>query len=150
MRALLASFFIEGSTAENLLNHKGALGSFGAQTDLCYSLGLIPKLVFNNLTVIGEIRNVFAHSLAPLTFESPEVAELINGRDKKPGLQIPERYYRKSGTGTATLTNAPPQENRVKFQAAVVIAINVLVNSPWPARRSEYEGFQFVMAQDKE
>src|SRR5260370_38134354 len=63
--ALLSAFLIEGSTSERLLGLNGHLGNFKAKSALAYVLGLIPKILFNNLTVIGEIRNHFAHSHTP-------------------------------------------------------------------------------------
>jgi DNA-binding MltR family transcriptional regulator len=93
LSTLLANFLIKSYTAETLLDHRGALGSFKAKADLAYTLGLIPKLLFQNLSVIGEIRNRFAHTHAEVTFESEEIASLVDGDDPaKQSLVIPAQY----------------------------------------------------------
>ena len=76
LASLLHTFFIDGSTADRLLDHRGALGSFIARVDLSYCLGLITKELFQNLHVLGEIRNVFAHSRFKLSFDSPRIKDL--------------------------------------------------------------------------
>ena len=76
LASLLHTFFIDGSTADRLLDHRGALGAFIARVDLSYCLGLITKELFQNLHVLGEIRNVFAHSRFKLSFDSPEIKHL--------------------------------------------------------------------------
>ena len=76
LASLLHTFFIDGSTADRLLDHRGALGSFIARVDLSYCLGLITKELFQNLHVLGEIRNVFAHSRFKLSFDSSEIKHL--------------------------------------------------------------------------
>src|SRR4051812_16820014 len=61
--SLLQKFLIDkSSTAASMLSHRGLLGSYSARCDLAYCLGLIPKGVFQNLEVLGDIRNAFGHS----------------------------------------------------------------------------------------
>ena len=70
--SLLERFFINSSTAKSLLDPRGgALGTFSSRADLCYCLGL-----FQNLRIVGEIRNQFAHSYLSLSFDDPKVTEL--------------------------------------------------------------------------
>jgi hypothetical protein len=76
LAAMLGRHLRSGSTAENLLSHKGVLGSFQARVDVCYCLGLIEKYEKQNLDTIGQIRNTFGHSHTSLGFDDPAVAEL--------------------------------------------------------------------------
>jgi DNA-binding MltR family transcriptional regulator len=46
-----------------LLQPEGPLGTFGAKVSMCYSLGLIGKIVKADLRLIAKIRNRFAHDL---------------------------------------------------------------------------------------
>jgi DNA-binding MltR family transcriptional regulator len=46
-----------------LLQPKGPLGTFGAKVSMCYSLGLIGKVVKADLRLVAKIRNRFAHDL---------------------------------------------------------------------------------------
>jgi DNA-binding MltR family transcriptional regulator len=56
---------------------EGPLASFGAKTDVAYAFELIDDDVYNDLRVIKDIRNEFAHSLATVSFASPEIVELV-------------------------------------------------------------------------
>lgn len=74
--ALLEGFFLKGSVASALLDAKGgALGSFKLRSDACYCLGLINKRLYQDILVIAEIRNQFAHHHLALNFAIPEVTE---------------------------------------------------------------------------
>jgi DNA-binding MltR family transcriptional regulator len=75
LAALLEGFFLKGSTASELLDAKGALGSFKSRSDACYCLGLINKCLYQELLVIAVIRNLFAHHHLALNFAIPEVVE---------------------------------------------------------------------------
>lgn len=75
--SLLERFFINSNTAKSLLDSRsGPLGTFFARADLCYSLGMIPKALYQNLRRVGEIRNRFAHSYLSLSFDDPSVVQL--------------------------------------------------------------------------
>jgi len=74
--ALLEGLFLKGSVASALLDARGgALGSFKSRSDACYCLGLINKRLYQDLLVIAEIRNQFAHHHLALNFAIPEVTE---------------------------------------------------------------------------
>ncbi|MDD4963342.1 MAG: hypothetical protein PHI11_05405 [Gallionella sp.] len=75
--ALLEGFFLkDSSTAAELLDARGgALGSFKSRSDACYCIGLINKRLYQDLLVIAEIRNQFAHHHLALNFDIPEVTE---------------------------------------------------------------------------
>jgi DNA-binding MltR family transcriptional regulator len=47
----------------------GPLSSFAARTKLAYCMGLIGRTIFDDLNVIREIRNDFAHHHEPISFE---------------------------------------------------------------------------------
>jgi DNA-binding MltR family transcriptional regulator len=75
--AMLQRFLLESSVSEKLLDARGgALGSLAARADMCYSLGLIKKELYADLTKIAEIRNTFAHHHLTLDFGDPQVAAL--------------------------------------------------------------------------
>lgn len=62
-------------TARQLLKPTGPLGSYGTKVLLGYMLRLYRKETRDDLTLIGEIRNRFAHRPEPLTFGNPWVVE---------------------------------------------------------------------------
>jgi DNA-binding MltR family transcriptional regulator len=62
---------------ESLLDERGPLGTFHRKIELAYVLKVIDKPTRKNLDIIRAIRNTFAHSKRPITFENPLiVAEL--------------------------------------------------------------------------
>jgi hypothetical protein len=48
---------------EKIVNYNGPLGTYSARLRMIYCLGLIEKIVFEDLKLIGKIRNRFAHDL---------------------------------------------------------------------------------------
>jgi hypothetical protein len=59
---------------QTLLDPKGALSTFSAKIELAYALGLTSNDVRRNADYIRDIRNVFAHRVAPTSFKTKEVA----------------------------------------------------------------------------
>src|SRR6266436_3438925 len=76
--SLLASFFIKDEVSDSLFDIRGALDSFSKCTDVAYCLGFFPKAVYQNLKIIGKIRNAFAHSTTVHDFTTPEIAGLCS------------------------------------------------------------------------
>jgi hypothetical protein len=65
------------NTIEKLTARDGALNSFFSKTHLGYAMGLYGAEVADELDIIRTVRNLFAHSMKRLTFETKEVAEEI-------------------------------------------------------------------------
>lgn len=53
-----------------MFKQSGPLGSFAAQIDMGYLLGLYPDYVRDKLHTIRLIRNEFAHNVQPVSFKS--------------------------------------------------------------------------------
>ena len=78
LRTILAIRLKKSKVTENILNpSSGFLGTFSARIDIVYCLGIIDKKIYNDLRLITEIRNIFAHSFDSISFESPEVVNLL-------------------------------------------------------------------------
>lgn len=75
--SLLASRMVAGRVSGELLG--GALGSFGVRAHVAYSLGLIPKRLYENLRKIGQIRNDLAHAYVAGSFQDPKARKLCMG-----------------------------------------------------------------------
>jgi len=74
LATLLSRHFIESSVSNKLLDPRGGvLGTYAARSDLCYALGLVAKPVYQNLIVIGMIRNRFAHSHWTVAFADEDI-----------------------------------------------------------------------------
>jgi len=73
---LLSNFFVECRNSENLLN--GALSGFWKCSEAAYCLGLISDGMFDNLKLIAQIRNLFAHTTEFLDFDTHKVKSLCS------------------------------------------------------------------------
>lgn len=70
---ILIEFFPEGEKeVENLLKYDKPLGTYGNKIKMLYCLGLIEKMVMDDLKLIGKIRNSFAHNLT-ISFEDDDI-----------------------------------------------------------------------------
>lgn len=55
----------------------GPLSSFSQAVELGFALGLYGQVIHRDLTIIRIIRNAFAHTMKPLTFDTPDIANAI-------------------------------------------------------------------------
>lgn len=77
VRALIrAAFIAESETADRLFEYPRPLHSFAARMDLAYSMGLIGKAMYQDLGLVREIRNRFAHQHHPAAFDDPVIRDL--------------------------------------------------------------------------
>ncbi len=71
---MLRDFLVEDKKeVEQLFEVAGPLATFSAKIRMAYTLALIAPYEFQDLTTIRNIRNRFAHSLEPLTFDDQDV-----------------------------------------------------------------------------
>lgn len=62
---------------ERLFGTRGPLGTFDAKIQIGYAIGVLTKPLTEELDTIRQIRNVFAHSRYPLTFEDAVLADAV-------------------------------------------------------------------------
>lgn len=71
---LLRSYFIDDTKVINkLFDYNGACGTFSSKIELAYGLGLIPKNVRLDLTLLRRIRNDFAHVSKVICFDDDPI-----------------------------------------------------------------------------
>lgn len=75
---LLSSKMIDSSVVEKLLSPDGALGTLQAKADAAYCLMFLGKGSYQDVSLLGRIRNSFAHTHFRLGFESPAIAPLCD------------------------------------------------------------------------
>lgn len=64
LEASLINFLVDDAKeVERLMAFDRPLGTYGARVSFCYCLGLIGKIVRDDLRIVGKIRNRFAHDL---------------------------------------------------------------------------------------
>jgi hypothetical protein len=97
MTALAARFVRMGKEWRDRIFSGAAapLGTFSGKIRLGYALALYGPLTYRDLEIIRQIRNDFAHTAAPLTFDDPEIAEKCG--------RLTESYSRVIFTGSPTL-----------------------------------------------
>ena len=128
--AMLKRHLREGSTSERLLDpQRGAVGSFATRADLCYSLQLIDKGVFQDLIRIAEIRNMVAHNHFALSFDSPQIGDLVRQ------LQYPDIVFN-TATGDPLRISGELQFLRNRFVLAAVLLSQRLLVSGLGVQRS--------------
>jgi DNA-binding MltR family transcriptional regulator len=77
LKDLLTYYFVDDEQlSSDLLDSRqnGPLSTFYARIIACRALGLVSKAVARDLDLIRKIRNEFAHSAEPVTFNASEVA----------------------------------------------------------------------------
>jgi len=57
-----------------ILDQRGPLATFSSRIDMAYAMGLIGKRTLLDLNLLRKIRNEFAHTAEPLSFDSPKVS----------------------------------------------------------------------------
>lgn len=69
---------------KKLLKYPGPLSSFAARIDMSYLLGLLGPKIRKALHAVRDVRNQFAHSHVPVTFEDAQVRQLCEKLDVYP------------------------------------------------------------------
>jgi len=76
---LLHAFFPEGEKeVKKLFEYNQPLGNFSGKISLSYCLGLIDKMIKDDLNLVRKIRNKFAHDLY-ITFNDEEIKSWCQG-----------------------------------------------------------------------
>jgi DNA-binding MltR family transcriptional regulator len=68
----------ESSVSDRLLDTNSRFGSISSRTDLCFSLGLIEKKLYQDLILISRIRDKVIEHQDDLDFSAPSISDLCN------------------------------------------------------------------------
>jgi len=74
-RAIATHFVLNDNEIESLFidQAEGNISNFAVKIKLAYALGVIETIVRKELTLIKNIRNVFAHTKADISFATPAI-----------------------------------------------------------------------------
>lgn len=61
---------------KEILSFNGPLGTFSSKIKLSYSLGLIDKVMMDDINILRKIRNEFAHSDEAISFDTQNIKDL--------------------------------------------------------------------------
>lgn len=75
---LMARLVDDKKMVHRAFDFNGPLGTFSSRIDFSYLLGILPKNAQRDLHIIRKIRNIFAHSAAPLTYDDDSVKPLCD------------------------------------------------------------------------
>jgi DNA-binding MltR family transcriptional regulator len=104
----------DGSTVEKrLFEGSGPLATLSAKIDYAFAVGFYGPVSYRELHLLRRVRNDFAHSADPLSFESPGIVDRCNE------LQLPEwvRFPNEEKT---------PTEPRARFLKSVHVLYQFL------------------------
>lgn len=63
----------------DLFQPSGALGNYAVKVRLAYMLGWFAKDMYDDLILVGKIRNRFAHAFEAKDFSDPQISGLLTG-----------------------------------------------------------------------
>jgi hypothetical protein len=80
LQEALRTFFRDLNSTEfsNLFDPDMPLGSFSAKARIAYAMRLCERRDTKNLDCIREVRNAFAHSIKPVSFNTPEISKVCS------------------------------------------------------------------------
>jgi DNA-binding MltR family transcriptional regulator len=74
---LLLTMSLSNSKAEQIFGGRGPLYHFSPKIDIAYAFKVIDEDLYNDLRIIKDIRNKFAHPEGPTDFNTPKVKDLV-------------------------------------------------------------------------
>ena len=90
LEKIIQASYVRDPKVKTLFKNDHILQSFHSKVNIAYFSGLIPKVFYHDLQLIGEIRNKFAHAVvADLKFSHPMIAARID-KFELGCFQIPE------------------------------------------------------------
>lgn len=89
----------DDATWKALIGENGPLYSFSQKIELGYALRLYDDTCKKNLTVVKNIRNVFAHAKVPIEFENPLIQREFKRATEWQSFKKDFRFYVKNNTG---------------------------------------------------
>ena len=124
LESLIRSYFKNPPSKKEDVLEK-SVSTFSSRYMLAYCLGLIETNELEDLRIIGEIRNKFAHSFIELNFQNNEIENLCNSLKYLASYQFvkPEVRNSEGDNPLLKIVNTP----REKFSLTVVIIFNNLI-----------------------
>lgn len=87
LEEILAAFGADEDSMAEILKSDEPIGSLGARRKLCLALGLISPDEASELSLLGKIRDKFAHELHGLDFSVDPIAGWVQS------LEVPQRVF---------------------------------------------------------
>ena len=141
LKVKLMNEFSKGNanSRRSLFSGNGPFATFSAKVNTAFCAGWIDKDVYHDINVIRKLRNVFAHSVDPVSLDAEETRHLIES------LKVPHRQFYDWGQvraasiprGVIIYTGEKPPEaeeqlhipGAATFRMALPLVITVLVSN---------------------
>lgn len=78
LRELIVNFMVDSKVVESLLGQNRPLSSFSSRISTAYCLGLISSDQYDDLILVRNIRNEFAHGMHGLSIDDPHIVKWCN------------------------------------------------------------------------
>jgi len=141
LEELLRSKFVsKHKIINNLFDGQGGLSSFSAKVSIAYAVGLISLLAAQDLHVIRQIRNDFAHKSHGLSFQTASIANRVSALHS---LKFLEKAV--TSEGKPMPFDIVPTDPRKRFN----LAVTFLLISGIETRIREMPAFQEAQSVDK-
>jgi DNA-binding MltR family transcriptional regulator len=128
--AIEARLLKNANLINKLFKPTGPLGPFQTKADLALLLGVFDDQIHADLTTIISIRNLFAHNIKPLKFNSKEISKLCSELrvvEHDPYPQIPGRGLPDELRSPQRINSKAPPRDRF------LLAIKLIVIALWAA-----------------
>ncbi|NNJ12109.1 hypothetical protein EKD04_017400 [Chloroflexales bacterium ZM16-3] len=130
---LLQGFFIDTTGLPNP-DRLAPPRDFARRIDLAFALGQLPLDLYQDLNTIRHIRNVFAHALQGVTFQTPEIAQACT-QLRLPADTLPEMWLQELTPRLAFLITAIHAALDIKMRIQTVkhqdLPTNELYRTRW-------------------
>jgi mannitol operon repressor len=121
LEELLRAHLADNPVSEDLLTGgaTAVLGSFSARIKMCYALGLITKLEYEECEIVRKVRNAFAHRLHGLSFADQQVTDWCKNLRASPTSELVarKRYINSIMTMCMVLWYRPAHASSISVKA---------------------------------
>jgi mannitol operon repressor len=133
--SMLTKFLVDDKKlVDAMLGHRGPLGTFSSRIDATYLLGLIRRDQFGDLNTIRKIRNEFAHSHGPRSFDFAPISEFCRSFQQ---IAAAERFRADMSSLQQQILIDRFKSNREKFIGNVVHLMTGLMLRASAAKHQE-------------
>jgi hypothetical protein len=128
---------VERKKVDPLFERDGALSTFYGNIHLAFALDLINQAVRDDLEIIRRVRNQFAHSVLPLTFQTAEISLEIHKLKHN-------SYYTLSTEEQVDLEAFAPPGERKEFLACCHAISQILIRNIQDHQRSILDSLEAI------
>ena len=76
LRTLLQKLLVSDTHTAKMFDTYGPLSTLSARCEIAYLMAIIPKDIRDDIDIVRKIRNLFAHRIEDVSFDTPPVCDL--------------------------------------------------------------------------